>query len=321
MCWNCPGNPDETRATLIDLAISDDQRQILDAIDSLAKPYSAVPLHDAGFALTSDALDRELADNGFLDVIAMDLGAVTAALVVERLARLPFAVEVAATALVRPLLDPDLPRPLCLVEQAQLHAPLRFLKPGATVVVVGDDGVRSFTAMPEHIRDAGAEVLFAYPMAYISALPNEMRRHDVSAGIVRAAWRVGLAAEAAGLLAGALASTVTYISERQQFGRPLATFQALRHRMAEAQVLTNGVYWLALKAASSGDAGDAALAALHAQEAAKRVTYDFHQFLGAMGMTLEHPLHLWTYRLKALTSEQGGRGEQALAAAAAIWGV
>jgi hypothetical protein len=50
------------------------------------------------------------------------------------------------------------------------------------------------------------------------------------------------------------------------------------------------------------------------------VTYDCHQFLGAMGMTLEHPLHLWTYRLKALTSELGGRGANALAAAEAIWG-
>ncbi len=304
----------------MDLAISEDQRQILDAIDSLAKPYAAVPLHDTGFALVSDALDAELAENGFLDVMAMELGAATAVLVVERLARLPFALEAAATALVRPLLDPELPRPLCLIEEGSWRAPLRFLKPGATVVVVGDGGVRSFTAGAEHIRNAGDEVLFAYPMAYLTVLPSEMRSHDVSADVVRAAWRVGLAAEAAGLLAGALASTVTYISERKQFGRPLATFQALRHRMAEAQVLTNGVYWLALKAASSGDAGDAALAALHAQEAAKRVTYDFHQFLGAMGMTLEHPLHLWTYRLKALTSELGGRGEQALAAAEAIWG-
>ena len=57
-----------------------------------------------------------------------------------------------------------------------------------------------------------------------------------------------------------------------------------------------------------------------AQEAAKRVGYDFHQFLGAMGMTLEHPLHLWTYRLKLLTAELGGRGAQAVAAADAIWG-
>jgi hypothetical protein len=37
--------------------------------------------------------------------------------------------------------------------------------------------------------------------------------------------------------------------------------------------------------------------------------------LGAMGMTLEHPLHLWTYRLKALLSDLGGRGEQAHAVA------
>jgi hypothetical protein len=37
-------------------------------------------------------------------------------------------------------------------------------------------------------------------------------------------------------------------------------------------------------------------------------------------MTLEHPLHLWTYRLKLLTAELGGRGAQAVAAADAIWG-
>ncbi|MDE2302858.1 MAG: acyl-CoA dehydrogenase [Sphingomonadales bacterium] len=303
----------------MDLSLSDDQRQILDAIDSLTRPYAGVPLHDTSLALESAGLDRALAEDGFLDVIAMELGAVTAALVTERLARLPFAVEAAATALVRPLLDPALPRPLVLVEEARWQAPLRYLRPGASVVVVGAQ-VRSFTARAADVRAAGAEVLYAYPMAWLAALPAQMTGHAVDADALRAAWRVGLAAESAGLLAGALASTVAHISQRKQFGRPLATFQALRHRMAEAQVLTNGVYWLALKAASSGDPGDAALAALHAQEAAKRVVYDFHQFLGAMGMTLEHPLHLWTYRLKALGSELGGRAENALAAAAAIWG-
>ena len=85
-------------------------------------------------------------------------------------------------------------------------------------------------------------------------------------------------------------------------------------------MVINGCYWQTMRSAVSGDPGDAALAALHAQESARRVTYDFHQFLGAMGMTLEHPLHLWTYRLKALTSELGGRGGNALAAAEAIWG-
>lgn len=305
----------------MELALNEDQTQILDFIDSLTRPYVSVPMHDTSFALTSEELDRELVEGGFFDVMALDeLGAVTAALVVEKLARLPFAVEAAASALVRPLLDPELPRPLCLVEEGQLRRPVRFLKPGATVVVVGEGGVRSFTADESHVRSAGEEVLYAYPVAYLTEMPAETSAHDIAPGTLLAQWRVGLAAEAAGLLAGALASTVTYVSERKQFGRPIAAFQALRHRLAEAQVATNGVYWLALRAAMTGDAGDAALAALHAQEAAKKVGYDFHQFLGAMGMTLEHPLHLWTYRLKLLTAELGGRGAQAVAAADAIWG-
>ncbi len=54
---------------------------------------------------------------------------------------------------------------------------------------------------------------------------------------------------------------------------------------------------------------------MHAQESATRVVYDLHQFMGAMGMTLEFPLHLWTYRLKALLSELNGRGGQAQAVA------
>lgn len=303
------------------LALNEDQTQILDFIDSLTRPYATVPMHDTSFALTSDALDGELVEGGFLDVMAVEeLGPVTAALVAERLARLPFAVEAAASSLVRPLIDPELPRPLCLVEEGQLRRPVRFLKPGATVVVVGKSGVRSFAASESQVRAAGDEVLYAYPVAYLTEVPADARVHEVSAEEVLRAWRVALAAEAAGLLAAALQSVTTYVSERQQFGRPIATFQAIRHRLAEDQVATNGVYWMALRAAGSGDAGDAALAALHAQEAAKRVGYDYHQFLGAMGMTLEHPLHLWTYRLKFLTGELGGRGENALAAAEAIWG-
>ena len=71
------------------------------------------------------------------------------------------------------------------------------------------------------------------------------------------------------------------------------------------------------RAALPGGGACAALysGALHAQESAARVVYDLHQFVGAMGMTLEFPLHLWTYRLKALLSELSGRGGQAQAVA------
>jgi len=305
----------------MELSLNEDQTQILDFIDSLTKPYASVPMHDTSFALTSEELDAELMENGFLDVMAMEeLGAVTAALVVEKLARLPFAIEAAASSLIRPLVDPDLPRPLCLVEEGKLNRPVRFLKPGATVLVVGGSGIRSFTVSEGLIKAAQEDTLYAYPVAFLTGLPDELHDHDIAPEEVRRSWRVALAAEAAGLLAASLQSISTYLSERKQFGRPLATFQALRHRLAEAQVATNCVYWMALKAAGTGDPADAAMAALLAQEAAKRVGYDYHQMMGGMGMTLEHPMHLWTYRLKLLTSDLGGRGGQALAAADAIWG-
>lgn len=300
----------------MDLALTADHRAILDTLDSLAKPYEAVPVGDHSFALTSASLDRELVDGGFLDVaFDPDLGTVAAALIVERLARLPFTTEAAMSAIVRPLMGDNIKRPLCLIE-GKSSRPVRFLRDGATVVVVGDE-VGSFTARADHIR-AEPDALYGYPMAtLLDATPTTT--HNVTPTEIRTRWRIALAAEAAGLLAAALASTTGYVTERQQFGRPLATFQAIRHRLAEAQVRVNGVYWLIMKAAATLDAGDAALAALHAQETARAVVYDFHQFLGAMGMTLEHPLHLWTYRLKALASELGGRGGQALAAAEAIW--
>jgi Acyl-CoA dehydrogenase, C-terminal domain len=306
----------------MDLSLTPDQIAILDALDSLAKPYSDVPIGDHSYALTSSALDRELADGGFLDVaFDPDLGTVSAAIIVERLARLPYATEAAMTALVRPVLGDKIAGPICILEADKARRPLRFLREGATVVVVGADTVASFVATADQMRPE-PESLYGYPMGTLLVDPATAATmvHDVSVADIRTRWRVALTAEAAGLLAAALASTTAYVTDRQQFGRPLATFQALRHRLAEAQVRTNGVYWLAMQAAATLDAGDAALAALHAQETARGVVYDYHQFLGAMGMTLEHPLHLWTYRLKALASELGGRGAQALAAADALWG-
>ena len=216
----------------MDLSLTDDQIAILDAIDTLTRPYAGATLHEAGFALSSEALDRDLAEGGFLDIgFDPDLGAISAALVVERLARLPQAVEAAASALIRPLLGDATPRPLCLVEEGKTHRPVRFLAPGATVLLVGSDRVRSFVAGPEHVR-AEPEALYAYPMGSLIAQPDDLTDHAVSADDVRTRWRVALATEAAGLLAAALDSTATYVTDRQQFGRPLATFQALRHRLA-----------------------------------------------------------------------------------------
>ncbi len=302
----------------MDLALTDDQRAILDALDSLVRPFEDAPLHDASFAATSAELDRNLRQGGFLDVAAdPDLGTVTAAIVAERIARLPYSTEAAANALVGPLFD-DVSGPICLVNGNRTPRLVRFLAPGVTVVVLSDGGSVRFTAHAHQI-EAEPDALYGYPVATLKQIPIDASGLDCSPEDVRIRWRVALAAETAGLLRGALSSTVRHLSEREQFGRKLATFQALRHRLAEAEVRTNGVYWLAMKAAATLNPADAALAATHAQESARQSVYDFHQFLGAMGMTLEHPLHLWTYRLKALMSELGGRGANAVAAADSLW--
>jgi hypothetical protein len=302
----------------MDLALSDDQSAVLTAIEGLSKPFAPVPSNHRGFDLYSADLDSALEAGGFLDVAAADeLGPVTAALLVEQIARLPVSAEIGASALVRPILCPDLPRPLALAEARQPTRPVRFLPQARTALVIDGESVHAIAI------DAGmvaqTDSLFAYPMGRLTEnrlLDRRGTRCAFSADDLRSWWRIALAAEIAGLMKAALDSTVDHVSSREQFGRPLGAFQAVRHRLAEASVRTTGVRSLALKAAFTRTPADAALAAFHAQDAATGVVYDLHQFLGAMGITLEHPLHLWTYRLRALLSELGGRGAQAEAAAA-----
>jgi alkylation response protein AidB-like acyl-CoA dehydrogenase len=165
--------------------------------------------------------------------------------------------------------------------------------------------------------------LFAYPLAKLTdaararAVPLEAAD---APGLLRQYWEIGLAAEITGAMESALKSTIDYVTQRKQFGQPIGAFQAVQHRLAEAAVLLEATRWLTFKAANSGEPADAALAAGYAQDAARRVAYDFHQFHGAMGLTLEHSLHLWTYRLRTLLGELGGAAARFDSAAAAVWG-
>jgi hypothetical protein len=295
----------------MDFTLTPDQATLSDAIDRLAVQFETRPTDFHGFALFGADLEQQLEDGEYFDLaLVPELGPVAAALAVERLARLPCTAEIALSMLVRPQLSPEWPRPLALLENGR---PGRFLATAKTLLVVDGDAVGVVRPAPDAVEPVDS--VFAYPMGRLKKGASVTPLSSGEAANIRKWLRIALAAEASGLLQAAIASTVEHLSVRKQFGRPLGSFQALRHRMAECAVLAGGVRWLALKAASTADEGDAALAALHAQDSATRVIYDVHQMLGAMGMTLEHPLHLWTYRLKALLSELGGRGGQAMAVA------
>jgi hypothetical protein len=300
----------------MDFRLTADQSALVEAIDKLAAQFEAKPTEFRGFALLGHELDKELEEGQYFDIAQVpELGALCAAMAVERLARLPYATEIALSMLVRPQLAGEWPRPLAVVENGR---PGRFVAAAGTILVIEGEGIS--LARPDASDVEPVESLFAYPMGRWKGSAETTPLSGDEVVNVRKWLRIALAAEASGLSQAALASAVDHLTQRKQFGRPLGTFQALRHRMAECAVLAGGVRWLALKAADTADPGDAALAALHAQESATRIIYDVHQMLGAMGMTLEHPLHLWTYRLKALLSELGGRGGQALAVAEKCFG-
>jgi hypothetical protein len=300
----------------MDFRLTADQDALVSAIDKLATQFETKPTEFHGFALAGHELEQELEEGQYFDIAAVpELGPLGAAMAVERLARLPCTAEIALSMLVRPQLSGEWPRPLALVENSR---PGRFVATAKTVLVIDGDNVG--IVQPQINDVEPVESLFAYPMGQLRDGVTVQPLSSSEAANIRKWLRIALAAEASGLLQATVAAAVEHITLRKQFGRPLGTFQALRHRMAECVVLAGGVRWLALKAASTADPGDAALAAFHAQESATRVVYDAHQMLAAMGMTLEHSLHLWTYRLKALVSELGGRGGQALAVAADCFG-
>ena len=295
----------------MDFTLTPDQTAVLDAIERLGRQFEHKPTDFDGFALQSPELEQELENGGYFDIASIpEMGPVTAALAVERLARSPYTVEVALSMLLRPQLNKELPRPLAVVENGR---PGRFVDRARTLLVIDGDEIGIAQPDPDNLE--AVESLYAYPMGRVKGELAAQPLHVEKSDQVRTWIRIACAAEIAGLMQAAIDFTVEHLTVRKQFGRALGTFQALRHRMAECAVLAGGVRRLALKAAWSGEPGDAALAAFHAQDSAGKVNYDVHQMMGAMGMTLETPLHLWTYRIKTLLSELDGRGGQAAAVA------
>lgn len=118
-----------------------------------------------------------------------------------------------------------------------------------------------------------------------------------------------LSAQMAGALAAALDLSVRYTRERHQFGKPLASFQAIQQQLAvfaEEAAAADMAAAAAFRAADRGDAWfEIACAKLRANQAARVSTGIAHQVHGAMGFTAEYRLQHLTKRLWAWGSECG----------------
>ena len=107
--------------------------------------------------------------------------------------------------------------------------------------------------------------------------------------------RIGIAAQALGIAAGALDETITYVKERKQFGRPLSAFQNTQFQLADLANQVEAARLLVYRAAWCKQSGlpytvPAAHAKLFAAECAMRVTTKCVQLFGGYGYTRDYPV-------------------------------
>ena len=124
-------------------------------------------------------------------------------------------------------------------------------------------------------------------------------------------WRVLTAAALVGLGLAALDIAVGYVSEREQFGVPIGSFQSLQHTLADVSVALDGAQLLAHKAAWAHDASPdrapelGAMAFLFAAEQAQRASDRALHFHGGYGFMEEYDIQLFYRRAKGWANVVG----------------
>jgi alkylation response protein AidB-like acyl-CoA dehydrogenase len=169
----------------------------------------------------------------------------------------------------------------------------------------GYDGISTFIVDPRN--DDGFEVTTVWDKMGLNSSPTcEIRFDDVRLPADRLlgeegeGWeqtkktldggRISIAALSTGLAQGAFEAARSYALEREQFGKPISKFDAIRDKLVDMHRKTERARLLTHRAATTYDAGDpvtreSALAKLDASEAAREVAEDAVQVLGGYGYT------------------------------------
>jgi alkylation response protein AidB-like acyl-CoA dehydrogenase len=127
--------------------------------------------------------------------------------------------------------------------------------------------------------------------------------------------RLIIAAQSLGMAQRAFEDVLGYIKERKQFGRPIGTFQALRHRIADLGTELEATRLLVYEVAARVDANpqalfprEASMAKLKATEIAKRTTLEAMQMMGGYGYAVEYDMERQV-RAAVVTTIYGGTSE------------
>lgn len=173
------------------------------------------------------------------------------------------------------------------------------------VTVVGDTlavvarGSATIEDTPSHAGEPYGKVTFENATCdFIAASPVNAARAQELAALVRTMQMAGAADKV-------LATATEYSKQRVQFGRPISTFQAIQHMLAELASCVAATIASAEAASRDADEGglkdggsfSIAAAKCQASDFAQRIAAISHQSMGAMGFTHEHILHHYTRRL------------------------
>jgi 3-oxocholest-4-en-26-oyl-CoA dehydrogenase beta subunit len=194
----------------------------------------------------------------------------------------------------------------------------------------GADGVRVFlvepsadgvTVQPQRLTDgadAGRLVLDGVGVDDDRVLGGAARGAEVADWLVSRAT-VGVCALQAGVLERALELTAEYARSREQFGRPIGSFQAVAQRLADAYIDVEAVrltLWQAAWLLAAGQPGDPEVAAavasakFWAADAGHRVAHTAVHVHGGMGIDTSYPLHRYFVAAKRCEFTLGGATAQ-----------
>jgi alkylation response protein AidB-like acyl-CoA dehydrogenase len=139
------------------------------------------------------------------------------------------------------------------------------------------------------------------------------------------AGRIGIAALSVGLAQGAYEAARAYAKERRQFGQPIASFQAIQWKLADAATKIEASRLLTYRAAYLKDRGrrmtkESAMAKLYASETAVRVADDCVQIHGGYGFVKDYPAEKYFRDVKLLTIGEGTSEIQRLVIARQLLG-
>jgi acyl-CoA dehydrogenase len=285
----------------VDFALSDDERSVIEAaaqVAGSADPWAA------------------LADGGWLDILLdEERGLGYLGLVAEALGAAGVAVPLVGTAVVWPTLFGGSAggRRVGVADALELYLPPLRGDGDASddPPLLCEDGVGAVVVVV--LRDGMAELHEAFSAEAVGGLEGDglarvrlegpaidrCKDPDLVAEARRRAAAV-TAAEMAGAIDRIATMTAGYVTERQQFGRPISAFQVVAHGAARLATLAQAATWSARLACMSADPADTSAAKGWISAASAEVVALAHQLHGAIGFTEEYGLQRLSKRLRTL---------------------